>query len=442
MICDYCGKKRKNKDIRLTWDGQRVCKDRCWEYRQPQDFVKGVIDWQQLPFSRPDVSPTFVSEDNNLSTTAAVASFTYTPNSGPHPLSVVFTNTSSNIPIITNWDFGDGITSSEINPTHIYTSTGDYIVTLYSANGYGGSYYTQTVTVDAVLPVANFSGTPISGSPPLLVEFTDLSTNSPTSWEWDFDYPNGVNTSTLQNPSYTYTSDGTYSVSLLATNTDGSNRMTKTDYITVSSVPPTAFLFDSFTGTSTWQAHTGELGASSWTWAGGQLSDLTSFQVTGGVLEGPGSAFGDTLGQATGNPPATLGNFYIEVTGMCTSDTTRNKSYGCFSYDDVLTTTNGFRVDVNSYNSNANLRLIISMTSNGVDTYSNLVEITNTLDTFQTLRVEITNSRKTITCYMDGVLIDSGSIANSMPTLFQTGIPLLSTDTTDAKISLISGATF
>ncbi len=51
-------------------------------------------------------------------------------------------------------------------------------------------------------PVADFSGTPTSGNPPLTVNFTDASTNTPTAWSWDFG-DGGV--STAQNPSHTYT---------------------------------------------------------------------------------------------------------------------------------------------------------------------------------------------------------------------------------------------
>jgi hypothetical protein len=59
LICDECGHKYKNTYIKETWDGRRVCR-KCWEPRNTQDFVKGVKDWQQVPFSRPDTQPTFV----------------------------------------------------------------------------------------------------------------------------------------------------------------------------------------------------------------------------------------------------------------------------------------------------------------------------------------------------------------------------------------------
>jgi len=81
-------------------------------------------------------------------------------------------------------------------------------------------------------PTASFDATPTSGTSPLNVAFTDTSTGSPTSWSWDFG--DGA-TSTAQNPSHTYTAPGTYTVSLRATNAGGSNTVTKTNLIVVSS---------------------------------------------------------------------------------------------------------------------------------------------------------------------------------------------------------------
>ncbi|MFH1689206.1 MAG: S8 family serine peptidase [Candidatus Eisenbacteria bacterium] len=79
-------------------------------------------------------------------------------------------------------------------------------------------------------PVANFTGTPTSGSAPLLVSFSDASSGSPTSWSWTF---GDGGTSAAQNPSHTYAADGNYTVSLTVTNVYGSDTETKTNYITV-----------------------------------------------------------------------------------------------------------------------------------------------------------------------------------------------------------------
>jgi len=83
-----------------------------------------------------------------------------------------------------------------------------------------------------VPPVANFTGNPTSGPAPLNVAFTDTSIGSPTSWSWTFG--DGGN-SAAQNPSHTYNTANQYTVSLTATNAQGSDTETKTNYITATS---------------------------------------------------------------------------------------------------------------------------------------------------------------------------------------------------------------
>jgi len=79
-------------------------------------------------------------------------------------------------------------------------------------------------------PVADFQADATDVFTTAVVTFTDLSTNNPTTWDWDF---GDMETSTLQNPTHTYTEAGVYTVSLTTTNEGGSNTATKTDYITV-----------------------------------------------------------------------------------------------------------------------------------------------------------------------------------------------------------------
>ena len=88
-------------------------------------------------------------------------------------------------------------------------------------------------------PVAEFSASPTSGKVPLTVSFTDLSTGNATSWKWSF----GDGTySNKQNPVYTYSKEGTYTVSLVVKNDGGRDEATKCSYITVSAPqePPVA----------------------------------------------------------------------------------------------------------------------------------------------------------------------------------------------------------
>jgi len=114
--------------------------------------------------------------------------------------------------------------------------TGEYM-------GSGGNAGTQifsfqiTPCAATVAPVANFSGASTTICAGSSVAFTDLSTNTPTSWSWSF--PGGTpSTSTSQNPTVVYSTPGNYSVTLTATNSIGSSApVTITNYITVNPLP-------------------------------------------------------------------------------------------------------------------------------------------------------------------------------------------------------------
>lgn len=83
-----------------------------------------------------------------------------------------------------------------------------------------------------IAPVANFSGSPTTVYAGDTVSFTDLSTNTPTSWSWAFTGGTPT-TSTTQNPSVVYNTAGTYGVDLTASNIAGSDLESKPNYITV-----------------------------------------------------------------------------------------------------------------------------------------------------------------------------------------------------------------
>lgn len=203
-----------------------------------------------------------------------VANFSRTPTSGTAPLTVQFTDLTTGSPNTWSWNFGDGATSVTQSPSHIYTTAGTYNVTLIATNSRGSSTYTMsscvTVTLLVVIPVANFSATPLSGNFPLAVQFTDLSTNTPTSWLWNFG--DGV-TSTSRNPSHTYASAGSYTVTLYATNSAGTSPVhSVSNYIVVTtpvSVPVTNFSASPLTGVSPLYIQFTDLTAgspTSWSW--------------------------------------------------------------------------------------------------------------------------------------------------------------------------------
>jgi PKD repeat protein len=121
----------------------------------------------------------------------------------------------------------------------LLTSSAQDIVNVESGSGWDRYSGYGMVDINAAvgggggcspLVTANFSGSPTSGTAPLTVNFTDLSTGSPTSWSWNF---GDGGTSTAQNPSHQYTLAGSYNVTLTATNACGSDAEVKNGYITV-----------------------------------------------------------------------------------------------------------------------------------------------------------------------------------------------------------------
>ncbi|NQS79056.1 MAG: PKD domain-containing protein [Methanoculleus bourgensis] len=163
------------------------------------------------------------------------ADFTANVTYGPAPLAVAFTDTSTGEPTSWSWDFGDGSTSIEQNPVHIYIIPGTYTVTLTAKNAHGNDTRTKPEYITVASPViADFTANITSGEAPLAVQFTDLSRGDGiTSWSWDF---GDGGTSNEQNPVHTYTAEGTYNVTLTARNAYGSDKVTKSGYISVTAM--------------------------------------------------------------------------------------------------------------------------------------------------------------------------------------------------------------
>lgn len=138
------------------------------------------------------------------------------------PLTVQFTDSSENA-TEWNWDFGDGMNSTDQNPTHAYSTAGIYTVNLTVSNANRTDSKTAIINVSekpvSVVPVANFSTNVTSGNVPISVQFNDSSENA-TQWFWDF---GDGNNSTEQNPVHIYSTAGNYTVNLTASNGNGMN---------------------------------------------------------------------------------------------------------------------------------------------------------------------------------------------------------------------------
>jgi PKD repeat protein len=165
----------------------------------------------------------------------AKSAFSLFNNAGTAPFTTYLYDTSTNLtpgPVTYQWDLGDGNTSTAQNLFFTWNKTGPYTVNHSVSNGLSTSYSVINVTVGTptppvVAPVASFYGGPQTGYPQLHVFLTDVSSNTPTSWNWSF----GDGTySTSQNPSHWYNVSGGFTVSLTATNSAGSNSTTQTFY--------------------------------------------------------------------------------------------------------------------------------------------------------------------------------------------------------------------
>jgi len=175
---------------------------------------------------------------------------------GPGSLTITSSNNASSDGTASSWGGGSGHVTSLVAANHFMASASNWSLKAGSSLLETGFDLSGTFTNDAYgntrvapfnigawegivinPPVANFSGTPLSDVVPLTVVFTDSSSNTPTSWLWDF---GDASSDTVQNPSHTYLAEGTYTVTLTATNAGGSDGETKAAYIIVLPATPDA----------------------------------------------------------------------------------------------------------------------------------------------------------------------------------------------------------
>ncbi|MEO1516551.1 MAG: PKD domain-containing protein [Bacteroidota bacterium] len=131
---------------------------------------------------------------------------------------VAFADSSSGNNLTYLWDFGDGNSSTDQNPSHCYQSEGTFTVCLtVTDDRMCSEQLCRTNYIQIVDPVADFTADVTSSScPPLTVNFTNNSTNA-TRYLWDFGDGSGF--SSVENPTTTYSESGNYDVQLIVSNT-------------------------------------------------------------------------------------------------------------------------------------------------------------------------------------------------------------------------------
>ena len=214
-----------------------------------------------------------------------VASFSTSSTTGIAPLSVTFTDKSTGSPTTWSWSFGDNsATSPQQNLVHTFTEAGVYTVTLTASNINGTSSTSTQIVVSPkpVIPVASFSTSSTTGIAPLSVTFTDKSTGSPTTWSWNFGDNSAI--SAQKNTIHTFAAAGVYTITLTASNINGTSSTSTQIVVSPKPVIPIAS-FDASTTSGTTTNPIAFTDAStniptSWSWNFGDGTTATTQNVS------------------------------------------------------------------------------------------------------------------------------------------------------------------
>jgi PKD repeat protein len=190
--------------------------------------------------------PTPIPSATTITVPRPIAAFTQDRATGQAPLVVRFTNQSTGSISQYNWDFGDGGSSTEANPSHTFSKPGVYTVRLRVSGPGGNSNVSREINVQsASAPVAAFVQDVTTGPSPLTVKFTNQSTGNITTNAWNF---GDGGSSTEASPTHVFQAVGTYNVILTVTSPGGSSSVTRQITVQNPSVPaPLAGLVPSTT---------------------------------------------------------------------------------------------------------------------------------------------------------------------------------------------------
>ena len=171
---------------------------------------------------------------------------TLSVNTGCGSLVVEFQDLSTGAPNSWLWDFGNGNSSTQKNPTVIYANPGVYDVKLITSNSFANDSKVSNGLIKVYdSPLSEISTNSITnGCMPLEVSFEDISltNNSIVNWQWNFGDGGASN---MQNPIYDYINDGNFSVSLIVTDTNGCQSLsTQHNIIDVYKLPVADFITD------------------------------------------------------------------------------------------------------------------------------------------------------------------------------------------------------
>lgn len=311
-------------------------------YATPGDYTVSLVVSGPGGSSEPEIETITVDEPEGRA--APIAVFTAAPSFGNAPLDVTFEDRSVGDITEYAWDFsGDGVTdSSDANPpSYLFTEPGEYTITLV-VTGPGGASEPAEQVVSVVAanealqpPTAAFTASPLDGSVPLEVSFTNQSVGEITGYAWDLNGDGNVDSTVPDPPPYTFYEAGVHSVSLVVTGPGGTSEP-HTILITVEGEtqpePPSAvFAVTPDVGTAPLNIQlmnhsTGEISAYSWDFNGDGLPDSTdmnpqpyTYDVPGEyalslVVTGPGGTSNHTVMIRVAPPLPPTADFSVSQT--------------------------------------------------------------------------------------------------------------------------------
>ncbi|MEI7595494.1 MAG: PKD domain-containing protein [Bacteroidota bacterium] len=265
--------------------------------------------------------------------------------------SLLFTNTSTGTSLTYLWNFGDGNSSTSTNPYHKYIvdTTTVFTVSLTATDINGcDSTITKNITISRPVPLFT-ANNPSAFCPPLFISFNNESSTDVTNWSWNFGDPTsgGSNTSTQTNPQHVFANPGKYTISLIASNSDGCiDTLIIPDYISVDG-PSGTFSFTPLNGCSplTVKFTANALKTDSYTWVFGDGSSITTTQdtvtyqyITGGnytpvlVLNNFTTSPGDTCSISVISPQNLIVNSGIVEFGAVDTFACNPSSFLFFEY--------------------------------------------------------------------------------------------------------------
>jgi PKD repeat protein len=264
--------------------------------------------------------------------------------------------TSGGLTNLWDWNFGDPQSgwnniSSAKSPTHYFDTIGKYDITLIvTTEGGCSDTIVKRIVIDSnITPVADFSASTFNPYYNQVVTLQDLSVYNPTTWKWSFSpgsisYVNGTNPAT-RNPQVTFNSVGTFTIKLVASNSAGSDSITKT-ITTKNYVQPVAdFTADPTTVKAGQMVSFLDMSTNdptSWLWYfGDKDSSLTQHPIH--IYQNTGNySIGLTVTNPAGSSNKVRGN-YIKVTNeyeLCDNDAPSSSLFSGLLYDDGGKTNN------------------------------------------------------------------------------------------------------